>query len=157
MLEELVKSREVYLFGGYTDMRKGIQGLILESQVSKTLELKTIPGIVRKCREKDPDSAINESMILELVRNGQMNRTDYSLLFKLTTPLIIAATESASTASMIAALVMADKVSISELSLFIFTMISVFCNVRTDTSASMKLIVRSRRTSLSDDLFLLLR
>ena len=27
MLEELVKSREVYLFGGYTDMRKGIQGL----------------------------------------------------------------------------------------------------------------------------------
>lgn len=80
MFEELVKSREVYLFGGYADMRKGIQGLILESQVSKTLELKTIPGIVRKCREKDLDSAINESMILELVRNGQMNRTDYSLL-----------------------------------------------------------------------------
>ena len=58
---------------------------------------------------------------------------------------------------MIAALVIADKVSISELSFFIFTMISVFCNVRTDTSASMKPIVKSRRTSLSDDLFLLLR
>ena len=45
----------------------------MESQVSKILELKTIPGIVRKCREKDPDTAINESMIFELVRNGKLS------------------------------------------------------------------------------------
>lgn len=57
---------------------------------------------------------------------GEKNRTDYSLLFKLTTPFIIAATEIASTASIIAALVIADKVSISEPSPFIFTIISVF-------------------------------
>ena len=86
-----------------------------------------------------------------------MNRTNQSLLFKLTIPFIIAAMESASTVSMIAALVIADKVSISEPSPFIFTIISVFWSERTETSASMKLIVRSRRTSLSDDLFLLLR
>ena len=57
----------------------------------------------------------------------------------------------------IAALVIAVRVSISEPSPFKFTMISVFCSVRTDTSASIKLIVRSRRTRLSADLFLFFR
>ena len=86
-----------------------------------------------------------------------MNRTNQSLLFVLAIPFIIVATDSASTVSMIAALVIAVKASISEPSPFIFTIISVFWSERTETRASMKLIVRSRRTSLSDDLFLLLR
>ena len=64
----------------------------------------------------------------------------------------MAAIDIASTASMIAALVIADNVSISALSSFI-TMISVFCSERIDTSASIKLIVRSRRIRLFDDLF----
>ena len=81
----------------------------------------------------------------------------YSFLFKPTTPFLMAAIEMTSTASMIAALVMADKVSISALSLFMVTMRSVFCSERIDTSASIKLMARSRRIRLFDDLFLLLR
>ena len=86
-----------------------------------------------------------------------MIRDFYPLFFKPAIPFPMAAIEIASTASMIAALVMADRVSISVLSFFIFTMISVFCSERIDTSASTKLMVRSRRIRRFDDLFLLLR
>ena len=86
-----------------------------------------------------------------------MIRSVYPLLFKAASPFPMAAIEIASTASMIAALVMADRVSISVLSFFMFTMISVFCSESIDTSASTKLMVRSRRIRRFDDLFLLLR
>ena len=79
-------------------------------------------------------------------KSAEPDHTDYSLFFKLTIPFIIAATESASTVSIIAPLVIDANVSISEPPLFIFTIISVFCSERTETSASIKLIVRSRRT-----------
>ena len=46
---------------------------MLNTQLSRTLEFKTIPGVVRKCREIDPDTAINESMLSELVRNGKLS------------------------------------------------------------------------------------
>ena len=86
-----------------------------------------------------------------------MREEGYSLFFKQTIPLIMVATDSASTVSITIALVIADKVSISALSSLTFTMMSVFCSVRIDTSASIKLIVRSRRTRLSMDFFLFLR
>ena len=46
---------------------------MLNTQLSRMLEFKTIPGVVRKCREIDPDTAINESMLSELVRNGKLS------------------------------------------------------------------------------------
>ena len=70
----------------------------------------------------------------------------YSFLFRRITPFLVAAMDNASTASMIAALVIADKVNISLLSPFMFTMIRVFCSVRIDTNASTKLIVRNNLT-----------
>jgi len=44
-----------------------------ESNAEHAVEFKTIPGVVRKCREIDPDTAINESMLSELVRNGKLS------------------------------------------------------------------------------------
>ena len=62
------------------------------------------------------------------------------------------ATDSPSTISIIATLVIADKVSISGLSPFIFTMMRVFCNVRIATSASIKLMVLSKCTRLFEEI-----
>ena len=36
------------------------------------MELKTIPQIVKKCREIDPDTAINESMLYALSERGEL-------------------------------------------------------------------------------------
>ena len=68
----------------------------------------------------------------------------------------ISATVRHSTAIKTAVLVSAVSGSILEWSP-LETMMSVFCSVRTETSESMKLIVRRSRTRQSEDLFLFLR
>ena len=88
--------------------------------------------------------------------SAEINRENHLVPFTFAIPFIISATDNDSTISIITALEIADKVSISVLSPFIFTMISVFCNVSIEISVSIKLIVRSSLTWLFVDFFLFL-
>ena len=70
---------------------------------------------------------------------------------------MIALNDSSSTVAHTQKLVIAVSGSMLRSSPAEFTMISVFCSVRIDTSASIKLIVRSSQTRLSELAFRLLR
>lgn len=72
-------------------------------------------------------------------------------------PLTIALKDKNNIVPQTSALVIAVRGSMPRSSPFELTMIRVFWSVRIDTSASIKLIVRSSQTRLSDDAFRLLR